>query len=309
MDQLKVTFDQLDDQSQVLIDALSQSYENLKEITYASGSLNKSVFEISKGVEDQARAVNVITEQMQSANGQLEDTFKTTQTMQEISFTTHDHVKAGLNKIQVLNQQMDVIKDAMEGTFIAVEGLEQKLSNIDSYLKAISNVSEQTNLLALNASIEAARAGEAGRGFAVVADEIRKLAEESNESARGIYEIMESLQTMGSQALNKVVAGRKGVTEGDELLKAFKGSYEEVSRAFDGMKATIDQTYVLFDGFSHNFAGVNDEIQNVAAISQEHAATIDAITEISQRQNENIQALTEKMSAIDELGKKLKGLH
>lgn len=309
MEKLKVTFEHVDEQSQVLISALSQSYENLKEITYASSSLNQSVLEISTGVEDQAGAVNVITEKMHSASIQLDHTYKNTQTIQEISLTTHDQVKEGLRNIHILNQQMDIIKAAMEGTFMAVEGLEQRLSNVDSYLNAISKVSEQTNLLALNASIEAARAGEAGRGFAVVADEIRKLAEESNQSAKEIYDIMDALQGMGSQALNKVTSGKIAVNEGDKLLKDFKSSYEEVSRAFDGMKYNIDQTYALFDGFSQNFTGVNDEIQNVAAISQEHAATIDTIRDISQTQNENIKALSDQMSAIDHLGKKLKGLH
>ena len=54
----------------------------------------------------------------------------------------------------------------------------------------IGDLASQTNLLALNASIEAARAGEHGRGFAVVAEEVRLLAEQSQQSARTIGELI-----------------------------------------------------------------------------------------------------------------------
>lgn len=65
----------------------------------------------------------------------------------------------------------------------------QELSQINTLVADILELSNQTNLLSLNASIEAARAGEAGRGFAVVASEIGNLANNSSTTAETIKNI------------------------------------------------------------------------------------------------------------------------
>lgn len=70
-------------------------------------------------------------------------------------------------------------------------------------LNFIKKVAAQTKLLGLNAAIEAARAGEHGRGFTVVANEVRRLAEDSAESAEQISAILNNIE----KSVGEIIVG------------------------------------------------------------------------------------------------------
>jgi len=71
----------------------------------------------------------------------------------------------------------------------------QIISNqIAEILNFIRNIADQTKMLGLNAAIEAARAAEHGRGFGVVAEEIRKLSDQSKETAENIRSLTHEIK-------------------------------------------------------------------------------------------------------------------
>lgn len=276
------------------------------DISVSSESFNRSIDEIAKGVEEQALSATGMNEKVDLSVRNLTKVHEITKKNYAISNETSLAVKENMTKVDSLTRQMDVIKEAMEAAFSTVENLQVKLDNIDRYLVAINKISEQTNLLALNASIEAARAGEAGRGFAVVADEIRKLAEESNESAKEIHDIIAVLQEMGREALVKVSSGKDGVVHSSELVHSFDVEYEKMDRSFVQMKSDIETSYQLFEVFNQDFESIQEGIQNIAAISEEHAATVQEIASVSEMQNQRVQDLLSVMASIQKMGQDLR---
>jgi methyl-accepting chemotaxis protein len=102
----------------------------------------------------------------------------------------------------------------VQSTATKIEELGRGSERIGQITHVIDEIAQQTNLLALNAAIEAARAGEAGRGFAVVAGEVRRLAERTAQATREITEMIASIQTGTSAAVESMEAGKAQVERG-----------------------------------------------------------------------------------------------
>lgn len=119
----------------------------------------------------------------------------------------------------------------------------QNLSNqINDILEVTKNISNQIKILGLNASIESARAGEVGKGFGVVAKEIRKLSDNSKETANRIGGLTVDMQKYIDKTLEISKATLDTVQQQEKIVIEATTNMDDVLKLTDELKDIANST-------------------------------------------------------------------
>lgn len=175
--------------------------------------------------------------------------------------------------IESIGENAGIVRDAG----LSLDKLRKELESVGEMAEAITAISQQTGLLALNASIEAARAGEHGKGFAVVASEVRKLADQANDSAERIRELLHKVHL----STNETVRAMDGAVRQTDSQERFAGTTRDT---FGAMKLALAQMDGLIGELSGGMArmeekknGIVEMIEAISAASQQTAASSEEI--------------------------------
>jgi methyl-accepting chemotaxis protein len=138
---------------------------------------------------------------------------------------------------------------------------------IESIADIISDEVSQTNLLALNASVEAARAGSAGRGFAVVALEIRKLSNETGQSALYINELITNTLGRIEEIDQKISHSEKDSRNIVEQLQTIRNQTREMHEAFQEQKDEMNTMDRVISQVYNSNLNIHQMVQKLVRIS------------------------------------------
>lgn len=159
-----------------------------------------------------SQLASTIEEQENVANQQAVSMSQTTATVNELAASSR-HMATQAESTSSHGKQVIALtesgQDAMESSVQEIkilqvnagkitqqtQVLETQAARIGTISNLVSEIAMPTNLLALNAAIEAVRAGDQGKGFGVVASEIRKLADQSKNSAHQINVLVQEIKS------------------------------------------------------------------------------------------------------------------
>ncbi len=274
--------------------AASDSAQSMGELMDAVEGIAKGATNQAQEVETSAREVAGILKTVDEIHESVDRTEECAGEMKRNSDEVDNNFKILLKntadtivKLKEIIEKMQHVQDAVETVTTAAND--------------INSIASQTNLLSLNASIEAARAGEAGRGFAVVAGEISTLADQSNNAAVKIRNIMSNLKEETDGAVAMVRDMSEMMDKQEETSKSSQNSLEVLIGEIEKTRETVKNVKRNADEVQKLCDGLNDNITSLSAISQENAASAEetsaSITQITEA-TKNVQDMSEEMKHV-----------
>ncbi|GMA49255.1 hypothetical protein GCM10025857_06120 [Alicyclobacillus contaminans] len=266
--------------------------------------------EVASGAERQAQGVSVTAGHIVTMTTGLKEIVGHAESVVSAAEKANAVAMDGSTAVRHVVEQMNAIREEMGRLSEKVMVLGNRSKEIVDVVKLIRGIADQTNLLALNAAIEAARAGEHGRGFAVVADEVRKLAEESAQSAGRIAELVQTIRVETHGVVSSMENATGEVKKGVDTVTEAGMSFEQILIAVSDVKRRVQEVLAVASQIQSGAGEVEAsivEIDHIAVTTASETQTVAAAAEEQLASMEEITSSAANLSLMAEELQKLVG--
>ncbi|AOZ93112.1 methyl-accepting chemotaxis protein [Paenibacillus crassostreae] len=264
--------------------------------------------QMASGAEKQLQNLEVGSQQIaEISNFIAEISISTEQALHSASDNLH---KAQIGRIAMNDTvaQMLLMNKDIQELSQTIQSLQDHSQDIRNMLHVMTRMAEETSLLALNAAIEAARAGEEGRGFAVVASSVKKLSENSAQSAKEISAVvnttMHLMENISDSMLNTVTQ----VTERTKQISEVGSSFEQIEFAATHISAQNEYVATAVHQLSESANILVDTAKVLVEVANQTSDGAQTVSAASQQQLSSLEEIDSSASILSGMSEKLHSL-
>jgi len=292
--QLAASSEQLSANSKEAFEFSNTVSNEIDKVAGSSEATLKTTKECAQAIDESAQGIQKIAESASS--------------VADNSAQVSNEAKKGNEVVQNLINQMNLISHSVDQIEETIDRLNNNSKRIIEFVNFITEVADQTNLLALNAAIEAARAGEHGKGFAVVAEEVRKLAEQSANSAGEISQLIQVILEDSKASVEVTAKGKEIVSVGHSYTNEAGKLFGRILSSIEGVAAQIQEISAASQQMSAATEEVAASVSDMEQMAEQSAEFSKNVTNSTKKQLQSMETMEETSTDLGKLSEQLQVL-
>lgn len=291
-EQVAASSEQLTASAEQTSRATEQVAEAIQEVAGSAEKQTTSIDQNAEAIHEISKGISRITE----------SSVKVSELSKQ---TTAQAEEGGLAVTNTVNQMSSIHESVMKSNEM-IRSLYERSKEVSSILDVITGIADQTNLLSLNAAIEAARAGEHGKGFAVVAAEVRKLAEQSQSSAKEIHQIIQDIQQDTKNSVHTMAQVTEDVIAGVEISKGTIAKFNTILQSTREITPQMEEVSATAQQISIAIQEVAETASDLSMLAKSNAATSEEVAASTEEQLASMEEISASAQALSSMAEELK---
>lgn len=301
---------------------ISRIITSAEQVAAASQQLTASADQSTTAINQVAESIVTVAGACTEQFAEVENATAKAEELKNHMNTFNDTLRASSKEIEQTNtaadngnkavknaiSQMERIESSVSASADVIAQLGEESEKIGKIVDAIVAIADQTNLLALNAAIEAARAGEHGKGFAVVADEVRKLAEQSQSSAKEISTLIGSIQEKSQDAVQAMKEGVTNVKTGAEAVDDAGKTFADISHRITEVSRSSERMEKIVTELSNSTDVITKSVENINTKSREVARESETVSASGEQQSATMHEIADASRSLAEMAQAMQDI-